>query len=80
MFWGVFRKERIGPRVFFDLKKGQSVDSAVYLNQILLKPLQQFWEKFFEDIRVPIVMEDNAPVHKKVCIPVRTKLGMTVLE
>ena len=25
-------------------------------------------------------MEDNAPVHKKVCIPVRTKLGMTVLE
>ena len=80
MFWGVFRKGRIGSEVFFDLKKRQSVDSAVYLNQILLGPLQQFWEESFEDIRVLIVMEDNAPVHKKVCIPVRMKLGMTVLE
>jgi len=80
MFWGVFRKGRIGSEVFFDLKKRQSVDSAVYLNQILLGPLQQFWEESFEDIRVLIVMEDNAPVHKKVCIPARTKLRMTVLE
>src|SRR5438045_6308248 len=68
------------PEIFFYLKNEQSVDSAVYLNHILLGPLQQFWEESFEDMRVPIVMEDNAPVHKKVCIPARTELGMTVLE
>jgi len=25
-------------------------------------------------------MEDNAPIHKKVCIPVREQLGMTCLQ
>src|SRR5436853_3703780 len=80
MFWGVFRKGRMGPEVFFELKKGQSVDSAVYLNQILLGLLQQFWEESFEDIRVSIVMEDNTPVYKKVYISARMELGMTVLE
>lgn len=80
MFWGVFRQGKMGPGVFFDLEKGQSVDSTVYRDQILLGPLQQFWEESFEDIKVPIVMEDNAPVHKKVCIPARESLGMTVLE
>ena len=29
---------------------------------------------------MPIVMEDNAPVHKKVCIPAREALGMETLE
>ena len=29
---------------------------------------------------MPIVMEDNAPVHKKVCIPVREALRMETLE
>jgi len=80
MFWGVFRKGRMGPGVFFDLEKGQSVDSAVYLNQILLKPLQQFWEKSFKDIRMPIVMKDNTSIHKKVYILIRTELGISVLE
>jgi len=60
----------MGSRLFFDLKKGESVDSAVYQDQILLEPLQQFWEESFKDIKVPIVMEDNASVYKKVCIPV----------
>jgi len=41
----------------------------VYWDQILLVLLQQFWEESFEDGTLPIVMEDNAPVYKKVCIP-----------
>jgi hypothetical protein len=68
MFWGVFRKGKMGPGVFFDLAKGEMVDSVIYRDQILLGPLQQFWEESFEGISCPIVMEDNAPVHKKVCI------------
>ena len=66
MFWGVFRKGRMGPGLFFDLEKGESINSMVYQDQILLGPLQQFWEESFGDITVLIVMEDNAPVHKKV--------------
>ena len=46
----------------------------------MLDPLRQFWEEAFEDIKMPIVMEDNAPVHKKVCIPAREALGMVTLE
>ena len=42
MFWGVFRKGKMGLRLFFDLEKGESIDSAVYRDQILLGPLQQF--------------------------------------
>ena len=80
MFWGVFRKDKIGPGVFFDLKKGETVNSTIYRDQILLGSLQQFWEESFGDIKLPIVMEDNAPVHKKVCIPAREALGMTVLD
>ena len=80
MFWGVFRKGKMGPGMFFDLAKGEKVDSVIYRDQILMGPLRQFWEESFEDIPVPIVMEDNAPVHKKVCIPVRIELGMTILE
>jgi len=30
----------------------------------------------FGDVEVPVVMEDNAPPHKKVCIPIRIDLGM----
>ena len=80
MFWGVFRKGKMGPGLFFDLEKGETVDSMVYRDQILLGPLQQFWEESFEDMTLPIVIEDNAPVHKKVCIPAREALGMTVLD
>jgi transposase len=80
MFWGMFRKGKMGPGGFFDLEKGEKVDSTIYRDQILLGPLQQFWEESFEDIKLPIVMEDNAPVHKKVCIPIRVTLGMMTLD
>jgi transposase len=80
MFWGVFRKGKMGPGVFFNLAKGESVDSTIYRDQILLGPLQQFWEESFESISCPIVMEDNAPVYKKVCIATREELGMVTLD
>ena len=80
MFWGAFKKGKMGPGLFFDLPNGKKVDSTIYRDQILLGPLQEFWEESFEDISMPIVMEDNAPVHKKVCILVRDALGMQTLE
>ena len=80
MFWGTFRKGHIGPGVFFELGEGQHVDSMVYRDQILLGPLKDFWEESFGDLDEPIVMEDNAPVHTKVCIPVREQLGITCLQ
>ena len=80
MFWGVFRKGKIGLGLFFDLERGESINSTVYRDQILLGPLQQFWEESFGDVTLPIVMEDNAPIHKKVCIPARENLGMTSLD
>ena len=66
--------------LFFDLEKGESITSTIYRDQILLGPLQQFWEESFEDIKISIVMEDNALVHKKVYIPAREALGMMTLE
>jgi hypothetical protein len=80
MFWGVFQKGKMGPGLFFDLGEGEKVNSTIYQDQILLDPLWQFWEEAFEDIKMPIIMEDNAPVHKKVCIPAREALGMVTLE
>jgi len=80
MFWRAFRKGKMGPDIFVDLIKGQTVDSVIYQDQILLEPLQQFWEESFENISVPIVMENNAPMHKKVCIMIREKLGMVILD
>ena len=56
------------------------MDSTIYRDQILLGPLQQFWEESFEDIKLPIIMEDNASVHKKICIPARETLGMMTLD
>ena len=76
MFWGAFRWGRMGTGLFFDLKDGQKVNSTIYRDQILLGPLKEFWEESFMDVQEPIVMEDNAPVHKKVCIPARQELGM----
>jgi len=76
MFWGAFRWGRMGPGLFFDLGEGQKVNSTIYRDQILTGPLQEFWEESFEDIKEPVVMEDNAPVHKKVCVSVRQELGM----
>jgi len=39
MFWGVFRKGKMGLGLFFDLDKGETVNSTVYRDQILLGPL-----------------------------------------
>ena len=80
MFWGVFRKGKMGPGGFFHLEDRETIDSIIYRGQILLGPFKQFWEEAFEDFSEPIVMEDNAPVHKKVCIPARADLGMISLE
>jgi transposase len=80
IFWGVFRKGKMGPGTFFDLEKGEKVNSVIYRDQILLKPLKEFWEESFLDVNDPIVMEDNAPVHKGVCIQARKDLGMITLE
>ena len=80
MFWGAFRKGKIGPGGCFNIEDGESIDSDNYTDQILLGPLCQFWEEAFEHFDTPIVMEDNALVHKKVCIPVREDLGMQTLN
>jgi len=80
MFWGAFRKGKMGPGGFFHIEGGESINSEVYRDQILLGPLRQFWEEAFEHFETPIVMEDNAPVHKKVCIPARKELGMQTLN
>jgi len=66
-----------GTWCFFDLAEGESINSVVYRDQILLGPLKEFWEESFGDLEEPIVVEDNAPVHKKVCISVRQELVMT---
>src|SRR5579859_7666294 len=76
MFWGAFRWGKMGPGVFFELEDGINVNSTVYRDQILLGPLKEFWEEAFGDVQEPIVVEDYAPVHKKVCIPFRKNLGM----
>ena len=62
IFWDVFRKGKMGLDDFFDLEKEEKVDSTIYRDQILLGPLQQFWEESFEDIKISIVMEDNVSV------------------
>ena len=65
---------RLEDGMFFDLEDGQKVNSMVYGDQILTRPLQEFRQESFGDVQEPIAMEDNAPVHKKVHIPVREKL------
>jgi len=44
LFWIVFLKGGMEPDVFFNLKKGETVNSTIYDNQILLESLQQFWK------------------------------------
>jgi hypothetical protein len=67
MIWEAFRWGRMGPGLFFELEDGEKVNSTVYRDQILTGPLREFWDESFGDMQEPIVMEDNAPVHKKVC-------------
>jgi hypothetical protein len=67
----------MGPGIFFRTAKGEHINSTVYRDQVLLGPLQDFWTEAFLDIRDPIIMEDNAPVHKGVCIKAREEMGCT---
>ena len=65
---------------FFDLKKEEKMNSIIYRDQILLRSLQQFWKESFEDIKISIVMKNNASVYKKVCIPIREILDIMMLD
>ena len=58
MFWGAFRLGRMGPGVFFELEEGQTVNSMVYRDKILLGPLKEFWEEAFSDAAEPVVVEN----------------------
>ena len=51
--------------VLFELDSGEKVNSDIYLDQILKRPLQEFWKESFEDMKQPIVMDDNIAPHKK---------------
>jgi hypothetical protein len=39
MFWGAFRWGKMGTGLFFDLEDGQKLNSRVYQDQILNRPL-----------------------------------------
>ena len=71
---------RWGSGTFFELEPGTTVNSTVYRNKILQKSLKEFREESFWDVEEPIVMEDHAPAHKKVCIPIRNGLRMKCLS
>ena len=65
MFREAFRWGKMGPGLFFELVDGKKINSTIYRDQILIGPLQEVWEESFEDLEEPIVMEDNAPIHKR---------------
>jgi len=70
----------MGPGVFFDLKEEMTVNSTVYQDQILIGPLEEFWKESFRDIEESIVIEDNAPIYKKVCILSKKSLEWDVIN
>lgn len=80
MFWGAFRSGKMGPGLFFHLEKGQKINSKVYRDQVLLGPLKTFVEESCFEIPKPIVMEDNAPVHKGACTEARKSLKWPTYE
>ena len=80
MFWGAFRKGKMGPGFFFKLEKGQKITSLVYRDQVLLGPLKTFVDKAFSEGIQPIVMEDNALIHKGVNKELRKRLEWTEYE
>ena len=63
-----------------NIDEGRTVNSTIYRDHTLLGPLKDFWEESFGDVREPIIMEDNAAVHKMVRIPVRKELGIVRLK
>ena len=80
MFWGAFRTGKIGPGLFFHLEQGQKITSTVYRDQILLGPLKTFVDESRNDIPDPIVMENNAPIHKDTCKQPRQTLKCPIYE
>jgi len=75
MFWGAFRGGKIEPGFFLKLEKGQKINSGVYRDQVLLGPLKTFIDESRSATLDPIVMEDNAPVHKGACNEPRKMLN-----
>ena len=54
----------MGPGLFFQLKTGEKINLTVYRDQVLFGPLKMFYDESRSKIPEPIVMEDDAPVHK----------------
>jgi hypothetical protein len=80
MFWGAFRMGKMGPGFFFKLEKGQKITSLVYRDQVLLGPLKTFVDASRSEGFEPIVMEDNALVHKGVNREIRNQLRWVEYE
>ena len=74
MFWGAFCMGKIGLGFFFKLEKGQKINAVVYRDQVLLGSLKIFVDESHSEGFEPIVMEDNAPVHKGVNKEIRKQL------
>jgi transposase len=80
MFWGAFRGGKMGLGFFFELAKGQTINSVVYRNQVLLGPLKTFVDESRSKNFEPIVMEDNATMHKGVNKAARKKMKWVEYE
>ena len=52
--------------LFFEAEKEQHIDLTVYQDQVLARPLNNFWCDCSLDVTKPLVMEDSALVHKGV--------------
>ena len=66
IFWGAFREGKMGLGFFFELVKGQTINSIAYRDQVLVGSLKTFVDESRSKDFEPIVMEDNAPIHKGV--------------
>ena len=60
--------------LFFDLLEGKHINLTIYWDQVSLESLKDFCEEAFGELE-SIVLEDNAPPHKKMCIPIHQTLG-----
>ena len=66
--------DKMGPEQFFELKSGEKINSIIYWDQVLLGPLKEFRDESLKDIVNPIVMKDDASVHKGACKGLREKM------
>lgn len=71
---------KIGPEFFFKLEKGQKINATIYRDQVLLGPLKTFIDESHSEGFEPIIIEDNAPVHKGVNKELRRKLKLIKYE